>query len=115
MVAVEKEELDSADVRFSDRSACCVIAASDGYPSHYEKGFKISIPEDPEGEIFVAGATLEGNDLLTSGGRVLGYTAVAPTLEEAINSAYNGISKVHFDNMYYRHDIGSGALSALKN
>jgi len=62
----------------------------------------------------VAGAKLSGGQLLTSGGRVLGCTAVAPTLREAIDGAYKLVEKVSFDNAYFRHDIGARAMLALE-
>ncbi len=107
--------LDYSDVIFSDKNACCVIMASDGYPEAYEKGYEITIPENLEGEVFVAGAVERDGKLLTSGGRVLGVTAVSDTLEKAISDAYKAVEKVKFDNAYYRHDIGAKALMARKD
>ena len=94
-------------------SACCVILASRGYPEHYEKGFALTLPEAAEGEVYVAGAALKNGELVTSGGRVAGCTAVAPTLREAVDRAYALAGKVHFDNAFCRRDIGQRALRAL--
>ena len=110
--AVADERLSEIDVKFKDENACCVIMASDGYPSKYEKGYEITVDEDMNGELFVAGAKLEDGKLLTNGGRVLGVTCTAPTLGEAIDKSYGEVTKVHFGNAYYRKDIGAKALKA---
>ena len=103
----------SDEIRFSKKSACCVIVASKGYPVKYESGFEIGLPETPEnGTIFVAGAKLRDGKLLSSGGRVLGVTAVADTLREAIDEAYAITAKVKLENRYFRKDIGQRALKA---
>ena len=110
MRAVTDENLADCEVKFSDKSACCVIMASEGYPVKYEKGYKITIPEEVEDNVYVAGAKLENGKLLTNGGRVLGVTKIADTLEQAIALSYNAVEKVCFGNAYYRHDIGQKAL-----
>lgn len=110
MRAVTDENLADCEVEFSDKSACCVIMASEGYPVKYEKGYEITIPEEVEDNVYVAGAKLENGKLLTNGGRVLGVTKIADTLEQAIALSYNAVEKVCFGNAYYRHDIGQKAL-----
>ena len=110
--AVADERLSEIDVKFKDENACCVIMASDGYPSKYEKGYEITVDDDMNGELYVAGAVLKDGKLLTNGGRVLGVTCTAPTLKEAIAKSYNEVNKVHFGNAYYRKDIGAKALNA---
>ncbi len=110
--AVADERLGEIDVKFKDENACCVIMASDGYPSKYEKGYEITVDDDMNGELFVAGAVLKDGKLLTNGGRVLGVTCTAPTLKEAIDKSYGEVTKVHFGNAYYRKDIGAKALNA---
>ena len=110
--AVADERLSEIDVKFRDENACCVIMASDGYPSKYEKGYEITVDDDMNGELFVAGAVIKDGKLLTNGGRVLGVTCTAPTLKEAIDKAYGEVAKVHFGNAYYRKDIGAKALKA---
>ena len=110
MRAVTDENLADCEVKFSDKSACCVIMASEGYPVKYEKGYEITIPKEVEDNVYVAGAKLENGKLLTNGGRVLGVTKIADTLEQAIALSYNAVEKVCFDNAYYRHDIGQKAL-----
>ena len=113
MRAVSEERLDTVPVKFKNESACCVIMASAGYPSSYKKGFEITADGDAWDKVYVAGARLEGERLLTSGGRVLGVTETAPTLREAIAAAYATVEKIHFDNAYCRRDIGARALLAL--
>ena len=68
MIAVSEKKLSKAKVEFSDGAACCVVVASGGYPTKYESGFEITLPENKDG-IFVAGAKLEDGRLKTSGGR----------------------------------------------
>ena len=112
MRAVTEERLSEVEVKFSEKDACCVIMASDGYPEKYEKGFEISIPEEVAKNVYVAGAALKDGKLVTSGGRVLGVTAVADSLPEAIEKSYSLVEKIHFDNAFYRRDIGARALLA---
>lgn len=116
MKAVSTETLAECEVKFSHRSACCVIMASKGYPKEYEKGFEIKIDALSEnGEVYVAGARLEGEKLLTNGGRVLGVTIAADTLKEAIESAYENVNRLSFENAFYRRDIGKRALAAERS
>lgn len=110
MQKTENGTLSESDVRIRDGAACCVVMASDGYPASYQKGFEIRIPEDLRPAVSVAGAALEGDKLLTNGGRVLGVTAVADTLREAITDAYRMVENISFENAYYRKDIGKKAL-----
>ncbi len=112
MLAVQREELDRADVRFRDESACCVVIASDGYPGKYGRGYEIYIPDDLKADIYAAGAELNDGKLITSGGRVLGVTASAPTLKESISCAYAAVERISFTGAYYRRDIGRKALEA---
>ena len=113
MQAVTEERLSEVEVKFSKKSACCVIMASDGYPSAYGKGYEINIPSEVESSVYVAGASLSNGKLVTSGGRVLGVTAVEDDLKTAISSAYKKVEKISFANAYYRKDIGQRALKAL--
>ena len=112
MMATTNGTLKADMVRFSDKNACCVVMASEGYPVKYKTGFELNIPKDIPLTVYVAGAKEEGGKLLTAGGRVLGAVAVASTLEEAIDKVYKNIDKIHFDNAYYRRDIGQRALNA---
>ena len=114
MQAVSEERLKDIEVKFSSKSACCVIAASAGYPKSYDKGLELTIPADVADKVYVAGAKFnEEGRLVTNGGRVLGCTAVADNLKDAIAEAYKIVDKVDFANKYYRHDIGQRALKAL--
>ena len=115
MQKTENGTLSESDVRIRDGAACCVIMASNGYPASYQKGFEIRIPEDLRPAVSVAGAALEGDKLLTNGGRVLGVTAVADTLREAITDAYRMVEEISFENAYYRKDIGKKALMGTEN
>ncbi len=111
MQAVTNGALADTEVKFSDKCACCVILASKGYPVKYESGYEIVLPETKDDEvIYVAGAKKDGDRLLSSGGRVLGVTAVAGELKEAIDKAYSLTEKVKFDNGFCRKDIGKRAL-----
>ena len=112
MEATAKGTLAETEVKFSDKSACCLVLASEGYPKKYETGYPITIPADLDAQVFVAGAKLEDGVLKTSGGRVLGVTAVGDTLKEAIDKAYREGARVTFQNAYCRKDIGARALRA---
>ena len=115
MLAVSEGRLADTEVKFSEKSACCVILASQGYPQKYEKGFPISLPETGEDEyLYVAGAVEKDGRLLTSGGRVLGAAAVAETLPDAVGKAYKLAGQVRFENAFCRRDIGQRALEALQ-
>ena len=116
MLAVSQGRLAETEVRFSGKSACCVILASKGYPQKYDKGFPITLPETSENEhIYIAGAAEKNRQLVTSGGRVLGAAAVAEGLEKAVEAAYALADRIHFDNAYCRRDIGRRALEARDN
>ncbi len=112
MQAVTEGRLAEIDVEFAEDSACCVVMASDGYPQKYASGFEIRLPAETTANIYVAGAKITDGKLVTAGGRVLGVTETAPTLEEAIEKAYRAVETVSFDNAYYRKDIGQRALAA---
>ncbi len=115
MQAVSEGRLKEVEVKFRREHACCVVLASKGYPQSYEKGFEMTLPETAaDEEIYIAGAKKDGEKLLTNGGRVLGAVARAETLPAAIEKAYALAEKIHFDNAYYRRDIGQRALNAEK-
>ena len=114
MQATTSGTLKDVPVEFSGDSACCVVLASNGYPKKYESGFPITMSEEAAAHTYVAGAKKDGDRLLTAGGRVLGVTAVAHTLEEAVKEAYRLSSEVDFANKYCRSDIGRRALAAQK-
>ena len=104
--------LAETEVRFADKHACCVITASAGYPESYAKGKAITFTQEALEATFVAGAKLEGEQLVTSGGRVTGTTAIADSLADAIREAYRLADGVVFENAYRRSDIGQRALMA---
>lgn len=110
MQNVQKGTLNSIDIKFKEKTACCVIMASKGYPVKYEKGYEIKIPDNLGAEVFVAGAKEENGKLYTSGGRVLGVTAVADNLKEAIEKSYENVEKIYFKDAHYRKDIGAKCI-----
>ena len=113
MEAIADERLSEVSVTFRKGAACCVIAASGGYPGNYEKDLPILGLEKgqlPGVSIFHAGTKRTAEGLVTAGGRVLGVTGVADTLREAVNKAYDALKGIEFEDMYYRKDIGMKAL-----
>ena len=105
--AVIDEKLEDIDIKWADNAACCVCMASGGYPKAYEKGKEITGLDDvTDSFVFHAGTAVKDGKLVTNGGRVLGVTATAPTLDEAIQKAYADVKKIHFDKAHYRTDIG---------
>ena len=115
MQATTNGTLKDTEVKFAQKHACCVIMASNGYPTAYEKGFAMEIPEKIRDSVFVAGAAMKDGVLVTNGGRVLGATAVSDSLESAVENAYAMVKTIHFENAYYRKDIGQRALQAGRN
>jgi phosphoribosylamine--glycine ligase len=111
--------LDPTQLRWSQSASACVIASSGGYPGAYKIGFPISglsvAERIPGVQVFHSGSSLRGSQLVTAGGRVLGATAVAGTLAEALGRAYEAISEIGFEGMYYRRDIGHRALKQVGN
>lgn len=105
--AVIDESLDEIDIQWSNHAACCVCMASGGYPAAYEKGKEITgLSDVSESTVFHAGTAQQDGKLVTAGGRVLGVTAMADTLDEAIAKAYRDVKKIHFDGAHFRTDIG---------
>lgn len=101
-----KGDLANADVKWSNKSACCVVLASGGYPEAYNKGYEITGIDKVDNMVFVAGAKAEDGKLLTSGGRVLNVVAVGDNLEDARAKAYADVEKIDFTGKYCRKDIG---------
>ena len=110
--------LSETELRWTPGASACVIASSAGYPGSYKKGIPITGLNDaariPGVQVFHSGTAQVENQILTAGGRVLGVTAVAPSLQEALDRAYQALEEVHFDGMYYRRDIGHRALKKSK-
>lgn len=114
MMAVSEKRLEADMVKFADKHACCVIMASKGYPESYQKGYAITVDDDMDANIYYAGVSKVAGSIVNSGGRVLGVTATAETLDKAIAKAYKNVEKVHFDNAFFRKDIGQKAKFADK-
>ena len=114
MKATTNGTLKDTEVKFSKNSAACVVMASNGYPQKYETGKELKIADDIKNNVYVAGAKLSDDTLLTAGGRVLGVTAVADDLKSALSLAYERVNKVNFSNAFYRKDIGKKALEVLE-
>ena len=105
--AVIDEKLDQIEIKWTDNAACCVCMASGGYPKAYEKGKEITgLDYVTDSFVFHAGTAVKDGKFVTSGGRVLGVTATAKTLDEAIRKAYADVHKIHFDKAHFRTDIG---------
>ncbi len=107
-LACRNGSLGKMQISWKRDAACCLVLASGGYPTSYEKGFPITGLDrvDPTATVFHAGTQQKDGQIVTSGGRVLGVTAPAPTLPEAITKAYAAAGPIHFQKMFYRHDIG---------
>ena len=119
MTACTNGTLADTEVKFRDGAAACVILASGGYPVAYEKGKPISgltggqLPEMADVTVYHSGTALKDGALVTAGGRVLGVTAVADTLPDALARAYEATGRIEFEKMHKRSDIGARALKAL--
>ena len=117
MRAVTQGRLNEVEVKFSPKSAACVVLASGGYPEAYEKGKPITGLKEGQlsggtAIVYHAGTALQDKILVTAGGRVLGVTAVGDTLEEALAQAYGSVKEINFAKMHMRRDIGARALAA---
>lgn len=114
MQATTNGTLAETEVKFKKGAAACVVMASSGYPQKYESGFPLTIDDSVADKVYVAGAKLDGSVLKTAGGRVLGVTDTAETLDSALSKAYENLKKVHFENAFWRKDIGAKALRSIK-
>ena len=110
-------QLAETQMRWNAGASACVIASSSGYPGSYNTGLPITgltnAAHTPGVEVFHSGTARLANQVVTSGGRVLGVTAIGDSLQEALGNAYQALSLIHFDGMYYRRDIGHRALKKL--
>lgn len=108
--AIIDEKLADIDVEWYDGATACVVMASGGYPLAYKKGIEINGLDENGGVdgaiVYHAGTKLDGDKFLTNGGRVLGVTAKADNLDEALDKAYNAVSKISFEGAHFRKDIG---------
>lgn len=114
--AINNGTLAELDIEWADEACACVIAASGGYPKSYPKGIEITGLENGQKDgviVYHAGTAIKDGKLVTSGGRVLGVTALGSDLQQALDKAYAALGEIHFDNMHFRHDIGKKALAAL--
>lgn len=114
--AINNGTLAELDIEWADEACACVIAASGGYPKSYPKGIEITGLENGQNDgviVYHAGTAIKDGKLVTSGGRVLGVTALGSDLQQALDKAYAALGEIHFDNMHFRHDIGKKALAAL--
>ena len=112
-------KLSAAELHWAPGASACVVASSAGYPGSYKTGFPISglaaAAQVPGVQIFHAGSAQANGQIVTAGGRVLGVTAAAASLEEALARAYQAMAEIHYEGMYYRRDIGHRALKKRKN
>ncbi len=116
--AINNETLSDLNIEWSDDAAACVVIASGGYPKSYPKGLEITGLENGQRDgviVYHAGTAMDGNSLVTSGGRVLGVTALGTDLQEALNKSYSAVEKIDFENKHFRKDIGQKALNAVKD
>jgi len=106
--AILDERLDQLEIRWKTGCSCCVVMASGGYPGSYQTGYPISGLQNvtPDCMVFHAGTRLEKGEIVTAGGRVLGITAIADSLPDAIKIAYANVDRISFQNMHFRSDIG---------
>ena len=114
--AINSGTLAELDIEWADEACACVIAAAGGYPKSYPKGIEITGLENGQKDgviVYHAGTAIKDGKLVTSGGRVLGVTALGSDLQQALDKAYAALDEIHFDNMHFRHDIGKKALAAL--
>lgn len=115
--AINNGTLSQLDIEWSDKACTCVIMASGGYPKSYPKGIEITGLSNGQLDgvtVYHAGTAIKDGKLVTSGGRVLGVTALGDTLEDALKKSYEAVEKINFDGAHYRKDIGARALKALK-
>ncbi len=114
MVAALEGGLGNMKIEWAPEEAVCVVMASGGYPGSYEKGKPITGIEEADSiqgiKVFHAGTSQGPNGFITAGGRVLGVTARASGIANAIAKAYEAVEKIHWENVYYRKDIGKKAL-----
>lgn len=117
MEAIWEEKLSDLEVKWSSKACACVVMASGGYPEKYETGKEIG-GLDEKGQcisnkdtyVYHAGTKLENGKFLTSGGRVLGVTSTADTLQTALDKSYAAVKEITFEKAHYRSDIGKKAL-----
>jgi len=113
IIGIINGDISKCNISWTKQACICIVAASGGYPDKYEKGFEITgLNSVTEAIVFHAGTKSENNKILTSGGRVLGITALGDSIDEALKKGYVAASKINFKNMYYRKDIAHRAIIA---
>ncbi len=115
--AINNETLSELDIEWDDRACTCVIMASGGYPKSYPKGIEITGLKDGQLDgvtVYHAGTKLDGDKLVTAGGRVLGVTALGTDIKDALAKSYSAVDNIHFDGAHFRKDIGKRAMEILK-
>ncbi|MEW6067194.1 MAG: phosphoribosylamine--glycine ligase [Nitrospirota bacterium] len=109
-LAITEEKLSDIDIRWKQETAVCIVSSSKGYPDKYQKGFVVTglekIKTMKDVIVFHDGTTFKGDDIVTSGGRVVSVTATGDDIKDASNKAYEAIEKINFKGMHYRKDIG---------
>ena len=115
MLSTTEQRLDEISIQLDGDYRCCVVLASEGYPGSYEKGKTITGLEsvDDESIVFHAGTKMDGDTLVTNGGRVLSIVGRGSSLKKAIDHAYENVKKIHFDGCYYRSDIGQKGIQRI--
>lgn len=113
LAACSKGNLEEEEIRFLDAAACCLVLTSKGYPEAFKTGYPITVGS-MDAQLYCAGVKEEAGQLVTSGGRVCGITAVRPSLKEAIAATYEASEQVDFKDKTMRMDIGRKALEVLK-
>lgn len=117
MLAVVDERLQECALEWADEAAVCVVMASGGYPGSYAKGLPITglepAAEQADTVVFHAGTKFVGQQVMTDGGRVLGVTACAPTIQQAIDKAYIAVDLISWPDCFCRRDIGAKALKRI--
>ena len=112
--AVVEHRLEQLNIEWSEEAAVCVVMSSRGYPGKYSTGLPITgLPDSPVSNlvpVFHAGTSWKDDQIVTSSGRVLGVTALSPTLAEARSQAYETVQTINFEGQYFRKDIASRVL-----
>lgn len=116
--AIIDERLDQCCLEIDERAAVCVVMAAGGYPGKYKKSIPIkglqAAARMKDVVVFHAGTDRKGRQIVTSGGRVLGITALGPSVDQAIARAYQAVAKIQWPKVHYRRDIGQKALDRLQ-
>ena len=115
-MAVREGRLDQCPIRWKKGASALIVMAAGGYPGSYEKGNTITgLDEVRQAQVYHAGTALRDGRIVTNGGRVLGVSAQGDTLDAALDTAYEAVSKIHFKDAFYRRDIGAKALAVLED